>query len=200
MDEMKNHGENAGKGFIAGLESKQDAVNTAAESAAKEASATFADAQGEHSPATDYIEHGENAMLGARNGIQNRAGSVADAAAEAATNASAAFAAAVDPSGGSRAFTSLFNAILDKTDTFCANFRTAINNMLTAMRSAVNGVSLSSGKISVTQMKPVQVPRSVSYTHLDVYKRQALQPIRGISAPFPPGCLPYIQPLSVFPE
>ena len=31
--------------------------------------------------------------------------------------------------------------------------------MLTAMRSAVNGVSLSSGKISVTQMQPVQVPR-----------------------------------------
>lgn len=159
IDEMENHGENAGKGFISGLESKRSEVNAAAESAAKGASATFADAQGEHSPAKDYIEHGENAMLGARNGIQNMAGSVAAAASEAATNASAAFAAAVDPSGGSRAFTSLFNAILDKTDTFCANFRTAINNMLTAMRSAVNGVSLSSGKISVTQMKPVQVPR-----------------------------------------
>ncbi len=156
---MKNHGENAGEGFISGLESKQGAVNTAAESAAKGASATFAAAQGEHSPAKDYIEHGENAMLGAKNGIQDMAGSVAAAAAEAATSASAAFAAAVDPSGGSQAFASLFNAILDKTDTFCANFRTAINNMLAAMRSAVNGVSLSSGKISVTQMQPVQVPR-----------------------------------------
>lgn len=135
VNNFVSYGVNSAQGLINGYRSKYQEIKDAAAKMYDESEKGVRESGAFGSPSRRMEQYGEWTGEGFINGIEIQRPAILSS------------------------FSSLFNAILDKTDTFCANFRTAINNMLTAMRSAVNGVSLSSGKISVTQMQPVQVPR-----------------------------------------
>lgn len=89
-----------------------------------------------HSASEVYYDLAGNMMLGLINGVHDNTHKTVNA------------------------FSSLFNAVLDKTDSFCSRFRTAINDALEGMRKAVNSTTISAdGKISYSKMPPVKIPR-----------------------------------------
>ena len=55
--------------------------------------------------------------------------------------------------------TGSLNKILTKLQTFCNNWRNAINSLMKNMKTAMNGISVNDGKISYTQMPKVNVSK-----------------------------------------
>jgi hypothetical protein len=58
------------------------------------------------------------------------------------------------------AFTSIFNRILDKTDTFAGYFRGAVNGLMSGMAIGLNGVNLNAdNKIQYSEMPKLKIPK-----------------------------------------
>ena len=158
--EAELSGKNAMDGMTDGINANANKVGDAAKDAAIAAQEAVKQADDSHSPSREYEKLGAYDMQGYRDGIRKNASAVSTEARSAAKSASRAFADSIEISAGVRAFDSLFNAILSKTDDFCTRFRGAINDALEGMRTAVNSVTISSGgKISYAKMPPVKIPR-----------------------------------------
>ena len=136
FNEMFTYGKNAAIGFQKGAESDQEKARQAGEKLFSAVENGTRRAGGYGSPSKVMKQYGEWADEGFAQGVSSRK--------NVAVNA----------------FSGLFNAVLDKTDSFCSRFRTAINDALEGMRTAVNSVTISSsGKISYAKMPPVKIPR-----------------------------------------
>lgn len=136
LDGMYEYGANAAAGFEEGAKSGQDKVTQAGEELFDAVESGTRKEGGYGSPSKVMKQYGEWADEGFAQGVTNRK--------NVAVNA----------------FSGLFNAVLDKTDSFCSRFRTAINDALEGMRKAVNSTTISAdGKISYSKMPPVKIPR-----------------------------------------
>lgn len=136
VSKFASYGANSTQGLIDGYKSKYGDVIAASISMAQDLDNSFKETLDIHSPSKVMAENGEYLGQGIIDGINSKRDAVLGA------------------------FSSLFNAILGKADTFCENFRLGINNLLYNMKASMNGVYVGyDGRITYSSMPPVKIPR-----------------------------------------
>jgi hypothetical protein len=136
MDTMSEYGRNSAQGYINGIAQKKGDTDAAGKSVFDDFKLGVHKSGKFGSPSQVMFQYGGWSVDGFRNGVNDKRETVVSA------------------------FTSMFNSILGKLDTFTQRFRTAINDTLGGMTYSMNNISIgSNGKLSFTAMPKVTIPK-----------------------------------------
>lgn len=135
VEMFTTYGYDSADGLIKGYESKYDEIKKTAEEMGQISLDATSDALDAHSPSREMEKRGQWAGDGLIEGVKSRETAVVNS------------------------FTSLFNKILTKADTFCARFRNGINSLLSNMQTSMNGITVSNGKIIYRSMPGISIPK-----------------------------------------
>ena len=133
---METYGKNLSEGLEKGIEDKYRDLEKAGEQTIAEVIQGIKDKGKINSPSKELEKYGAWTAEGFKIGIESQGNGIVGA------------------------FTSIFNRILDKVDTFASYFRGAVNGLLSGMAIGINGVNLNAdNKIQYSEMPKLRIPK-----------------------------------------
>lgn len=133
---METYGKNLSEGLEKGIEDKYRDLEKAGEQTIAEVIQGVKEKGKINSPSKELEKYGVWTAEGFKIGIESQGDGIVGA------------------------FTSIFNRILDKVDTFANYFRGAVNGLLSGMTIGLNGVSLNAdNKIQYSEMPKLKIPK-----------------------------------------